>query len=135
MSNEVLSKRHKRLLSSLLFVLEQKLENIEHMLNHSPENASYSIDQDLTNQQKEYLAAACKELKKVMKQVVDKLELNKRKFSQAQYISTIQSQMWENISDAFSDKLKGYGKKVVSDAKETDQYIQSISDQIDKLRV
>lgn len=135
MSNEVLSKRHRRLLSSLLFVLEQKIEDIEHVLNHSPENASYSIDQDLTSQQKEYLASICIELKKVMKHVVDKLDLNKRKFSQAQYISTIQSQMWENISDAFSDKLKGYGKKVVSDAKETDPYIQMISDQIDKLKI
>ena len=135
MSNEVLSKRHRRLLSSLLFVLEQKIEDIEHVLNHSPENASYSIDQDLTSQQKEYLASICIELKKVMKHVVDKLDLKKRKFSQAQYISTIQSQMWENISDAFSDKLKGYGKKVVSDAKETDPYIQMISDQIDKLKI
>lgn len=135
MSNEVLSKRHKRILSSLLFVLEQKIEDIEHMLNHLPENASYSIDQDLTIQQKEYLAAACKKLKKIMKHVVEKLNLNKRKFSQAQYISTIQSQMWENISDAFSDKLKGYGKEVVEGGKHADQSIQEIADQIEKLKL
>ena len=105
------------------------------MLNHYPENASYSIDQDLTILQKEHLTAACKELKKVMKHVVEKLNLNKRKFSQAQYISTIQSQMWENISDAFSDKLKGYGKEVVEGGKHADQSIKQLADCIEKLKL
>ena len=135
MSNTVLSKRHKRLLSSLFFVLEQKTEAIEHMLNHSPENASYSIDQDLNEAKKEELIRACEELKKIMTLVAGELGLSKRKISQFQYISTIQSQMWENISDVFSDNLKGYGEIVVSDAKETDKYIQLISDQVDKLRI
>lgn len=134
MSDNKLSKRHKRLLSSLLFVLEQKTEAIEHMLNHSPENASYSIEQDLTSEKKLELARNCKELKQVMTLVAEELDLKQRKISQSQYISTIQSQMWENVTDAFSDKLKGYGQEVVTKGKVADPFVQQLSDQIDKLR-
>ena len=43
--------------------------------------------------------------------------------------------MWENISDVFSDKLKGYGKEVVEGGKHADQSIQQIADQIEKLKL
>ena len=133
MEAKTLTQRHKRLLSSLFFVLEQKTEAIEHMLNHSANNASYSIKQDLSDQKKEQLSNACKALKHELRNVADKFDLNKRNISQYQYISTIQSQMWENVTDAFSDKLKGYGKEVVSKGKEADPYIQNLSDLIEKL--
>ena len=59
--------------------------------------------------------------------------VKKRQISQSQYISTIQSQMWEYISDAFSDKLKCYGNQVVSNAKQIDPFIKELSDRIEKL--
>ena len=129
-----INKRHKRLLSSLFFVLEQKTEAIEHMIHHSASNASYNIDQDLSDEQKAALRSACLQLKEALNEISQKLDLSKRKISQSQYINTIQSQMWENISDAFSDKLKGYGKDLIKSAKGTDQYIQLLSDKIDSLR-
>ena len=55
MVNASLSKTHKRILTTLLFILEQKTENIEHMINQPAENASYSIKQDLDEKEKEAL--------------------------------------------------------------------------------
>lgn len=130
-----ISKRHKRLLSSLLFVLEQKTESIEHMLCHSPTNASYEIRQDLDDQKKSELINSCAQFKDVMYHVVENLDLPARTISQTQYINTIQSQMWENVTDAFSKNLKGYGNEVASSASRADPFIQKLSDQIDKMKV
>jgi uncharacterized phage infection (PIP) family protein YhgE len=129
-----ITKRHRRFLSSLFFVLEQKAEAIEHMLLHPAENASYVIKQDLNEEQKVKLRSACTELKEALTEISQKLGLSRRKISQSQYINTIQSQMWENISDAFSDKLQGYGSDMIESAKITDQYIDLLSEKIDKLR-
>lgn len=123
------------MLSSLFFVLEQKIESIEHMINHNPENATYTINQDLKEYEIHALREECSKLKETIHNVAVELDLPKRNISQYQYISTIQSQMWENITDVFSDKLKGYGKNLVSDAKPVDPLIQKIADQIDKLRI
>lgn len=135
MTDIKISKRHKRLLSSLFFVLEQKIESIEHKLNSPTENASYTIKKDLKEYEMHALKAGCSELKKEISRVSTDLDLPKRTISQFQYISTIQSQMWENISDAFSDNMKGYGKSMVSDAKPVDPYIRELSNLIDKLRI
>ena len=135
MQNLDISKRQKRLLSSLLFVLEQKTESIEHMLTHAPENASYDISQDIGLEKKKRLLEYCAQLKRSMENVAKQLNLPKRAISQVQYINTIQSQMWENVTDAFSINLKGYGEDVIKKAKSADPLIQQLSDDIDKLKV
>ncbi|MCG8309746.1 MAG: hypothetical protein MI975_20290 [Cytophagales bacterium] len=135
MEKITISKRHKRLLSSLLFVLEQKTESIEHMLRHAADNASYCIAQDLEDPKKKELIDSCARLKQVMREVSEQLDLPKRVIGQSQYISTIQSQMWENITDAFSGNLTGYGEGVMSSAGYADPFIQKLSDQIDKLKI
>ena len=134
MENTNLSDRHQRLLSSLLFVLEQKTESIEHMLLHPEENATYHIEQDLQESEKKRMLESCSDLKASLKDVGNQLGLKKRAISQRQYISTIQSQMWENISDAFSSKMKGYGKTLVGSAKQTDPLIEMLADKIDQIR-
>ena len=135
MSDKQISNRHKRLLSSLFFVLEQKIEAIEHMINHTPKNATYEIHQDLEVQQVQYLKNQSSKLKEKLAEVSNMLRLKSRKISQSQYITTMQSQMWENISDAFSDKLKGYGQGVVEGGKQADQLIHQIADEIDKMKL
>ena len=135
MAENKISKRHKRLLSSLFFVLEQKIESIEHMIHHTPDNAAYSIKQDLKEYEFHALTENCTQLKNTIREVAMELDLPKRNISQYQYVSTIQSQMWENISDAFSDKLHGYGKNMVSNAKSVDPLIQKIAHEIDNLRL
>ena len=135
MSDKQISNRHKRLLSSLFFVLEQKIEAIEHMINHTPKNATYEIHQDLEVQQVQYLKNQSSKLKEKLAEVSNILRLKSRKISQSQYITTMQSQMWENISDAFSDKLKGYGKELVDSGKKADPLIEEIADLIDQLKI
>lgn len=135
METAALSKTHKRILGTLLFVVEQKVENIEHMILHTSENASYFIEQDLSEESKEQLLSKCKAIKHQIYQMSATFEVRKRKISQAHYISTIQSQMWEHISDAFSDKLKGYGDKLRSDAKIVDPQIKILAEMIDQLKL
>jgi len=130
-----LSKTHKRILGSLLFVLEQKVENIEHIIYQNPENASYLIGQDLKEYEKKQLIENCKKLKEKIDIVAREFNLKKRKIDQFQYIQTIQSQMWEHISDAYSDKLKGYGERLRKDAKAVDPSIKKLSDIIDQLKL
>ena len=130
-----LSKTHKRILGSLLFVLEQKIENIEHILNHNPENASYNIGQDLKAYENQQLMEHCAKLKEKIKEISSTFNLKKRTINQYQYVQTIQSQMWEHVSDAFSDKLKGYGDGLRSDAKKVDPFIKELSDIVDRLKI
>jgi len=130
-----LSKTHKRILTSLLFVLEKKIENIEHIINHHPENASYVIEQDLKEDESQQLLENCNNLKTKIDEVSRKFGLRKRSINQFQYIQTIQSQMWEHISDAFSDNLKGYGEKLKRDARQVDPDIKELSDIIDQLKL
>jgi hypothetical protein len=135
MEKPALSKTHKRILSTLLFVLEQKIELIEHMIQHPAENASYAIEQNLAEDAKTRLLQTCKSLKTDIHEMSIKFELRKRSINQMQYINTMQSQMWENISDAFSGKLKGYGENIQSDARFVDPFIKQLSEKIDKLRL
>lgn len=135
MNKITLSKTHQRLISSLLFVLEQKLERIEHIINQVSENGSYIIDQDLTEQEKTRILRACFELKNLLMNTSVDLNIKRRHISQIQYINTIQSHMWENVIDAFSDKMTGYGNQVKAKAKTIDPYIQKISDLTDQLKL
>ena len=130
-----LSKTHKRILSSLLFVLEQKVENIEHILNQNPENASYFIEQDLPKDEAKRLLNHCEALKVKIDEVSRHFGIKKRSINQYQYIQTIQSQMWELIADAFSNNLKGFGDQLRKDAKMVDPYIKELSDTIDQLKL
>jgi hypothetical protein len=130
-----LSKTHKRILASLLFVLEQKVEHIEHILNQNPENASYIIEQDLPKEEAKRLLTHCQALKVNIDAISRQFGIKKRSVNQYQYIQTIQSQMWEHIADAFSDKLKGFGAQLRQDAKEVDPFIKELSDVIDKLKL
>ena len=135
MEKITISKRQKRLLSSLLFVLEQKTESIEHMLNHNTSNASYDIIQDIDLKHKDRLLNYCAQLKQKMQSIAELLDLPRRQINQVQFINTIQSQMWENITDAFSSNLKGYGEDVINKAKYADPFVQQLSDEIDKLKI
>ncbi len=135
MENQELTKTHKRLLGSLFFVLEQKIESIEKMITHPSINASYIIEQDLSQSGAEELSEACREIKSQIARLSEQFDIKKRVISQRHYIETIQSQLWENISDAFSDKLKGYGNKVQRDGGMLDPYISKIAEKINELKV
>jgi len=135
MKNITLTKRHKRLLSSLFFVLEQKIEAIEHVIKSPKDNASYMIEQDLDTEKLKRLSENCTDLRASLDLVSEKLQLSKRKISQSHYIQTMQSQMWESISDAFSSKLKGYGNELIESARKTDPDMEIIAEKIDQLRL
>ena len=135
MENVHLSKTHTRILGTLLFVLEQKIEQIEHIIRQPEDNASYTVEKDLKEYEIHQILANCEKLKVSISRVAEKFCIKKRKINQYQYISTIQSQMWEHISDAFSDKLKGYGEKLKSDARQVDPHIQELSDIINQLKL
>lgn len=130
-----LSKTHKRLLGSLFFVLEQKIESIEHMITHDRENASYIIEQDLSVSEIKHLAETCRDIKAQIFRLSEQYGIKKRVISQRHYIATIQSQLWENISDAFSDKLKGYGKQIQTDAKNLDPLVAEIAAKINEMKM
>jgi chromosomal replication initiation ATPase DnaA len=130
-----LSKTHTRILGTLLFVLEQKTEQIEHIIRQPAENAAYTVEQDLKDYEIYQLRQNCEELKKKINRISAHFGIKKRKIHQYQYISTIQSQMWEHISDAFSEKLKGYGEKLKTNAKQVDPFIQELSETINLLKL
>jgi hypothetical protein len=130
-----LTETHKRLISSLFFILEQKTENIEHILRQTPENASYFVKQDISEDDKKRTLETCAQLKRAIDKSSSELSLKKRRISQAQYINTIQSHMWEHISDAFSYRMTGYGDRVASKAKVVDPFIKKISEIIDRLQL
>jgi hypothetical protein len=135
MENVHLSKTHARILGTLLFVLEQKSEQIEHIIRQPEENASYSVEKDLKAYEIHQLIQNCQELKMKISSIAEKFGIKKRKIHQYQYISAMQSQMWEHISDAFSDKLNGYGEKLKTDAKQVDPFIQELSEIINQLKL
>ena len=130
-----LTETHKRLISSLFFILEQKTESIEHIIKESSENASYVINQEIPENRKKQILNACGRLKELIQQTSNELGLKKRKISQVQYINTIQSHMWEHISDSFSNKMTGYGEKVVARSKMIDPYMQQIAEIIDEIQL
>jgi len=130
-----LTRTHQRILANLLFVLEQKVENIEQIINRNPNHASYTIAKDLDKSDIYRLLDSCAKLKEKISRMYSDIDLKKRTVDQYQYVNTIQSQMWELVSDAFSDKLKGYGEKLKSDAKNIDPYIDELSEIVNQLRV
>ncbi len=135
MEKTILNKTHQRLLGSLLFVLEQKTEHIEHIIKNSRENASYIVEHDLDETTLTQALDNCTKLKEKIAQVSDKYSIRKRKINLYHYVNTIQSQMWEHISDAFSDKLKGYGEKIRKEAQQVDPDISELSRLIDNLKL
>lgn len=135
MNNIELSNVHKRLISSLLFIIEQKEEQIVHFLTQPKENSSYILEKDLTEEEVDRLLKTCSQLKETVNCIASELGIRKRIIHQRQYISTIQSHLWEHVSDAFHDKMAGYGKEVQENAKMVDPYIQQLYDLVAQLRV
>ena len=135
MEKTILNKKHQRLLGSLLFVLEQKTEHIEHIIKNSKENASYFVEHDLDESSLAQTLDNCSKLKEKIALVSEKYNIPKRKINLFHYVNTIQSQMWEHISDAFSDKLKGYGERIKKEAKKVDPDISELSILIDNLKL
>jgi hypothetical protein len=134
MEQSPLSRTHQRLLGSLLFVLEQKTEQIEHILRQSSDNASYRIEQNLSEPKVRQLSVVCEALKEKIGEVAKTFAIPKRRIQQYHYLQTIQSQMWELMVDSFSDKLKGYGDKLKAEAKQVDPAIQALADLVDELK-
>ena len=130
-----LTRTHQRILANLLFVLEQKVENIEHMIDCNSKHASYTVVKDLKEHDISSLLDICSQLKEKISKMYHDIELKKRTVDQYQYVNTLQSQMWELVSDAFSDKLKGYGEKLRSNAKIIDPYIDELSQIVNQMRV
>ncbi len=130
-----LTRTHQRILANLLFVLEQKVESIEQMINCNPNHASYAIVKDLEKPDIDRLLDSCSQIKEKISKMYGDIDLRRRTVDQYQYVNTIQSQIWELVSDAYSDKLKGYGEKLKSDAKSIDPYIDELSEIVNRLRV
>jgi hypothetical protein len=130
-----LTRTHQRILANLLFVLEKKVESIEQMINCNSSHASYSIVKVLEQNEIYRLLDTCSQLKKNISRMYSEIELKKRSVDQFQFVNTVQSQMWELVSDAFSDKLKGYGEKLRSNAKSIDPYIDELSQIVNQLKV
>jgi len=130
-----LTRTHQRILANFLFVLEQKAGSIEQMIKCKSNHASYTVVKDLSEREISRLVDLCSLLKEKISGMYNDIELKKRTVDQYQYVNTIQSQMWELVSDAFSDKLKGYGDHLRSNAKIIDPYIDELSQIINELKI
>ena len=106
MGEIILTARHKRLLSSMLFVVEKKIDDIETILHKSSDHSSYRILHDIEDEKEKKILLALKNAKEKINEIVKKYGIRKREIMVSSYIPTIESQMWEMLTDSLSSSLK-----------------------------
>ena len=134
MNEHKLSGRYKRLLASMLFVVEKKIDDIESLINKKPEHATYRILIDIDQDKLNSIRASLVNARDKIGFMVNKYHIKKREIHASSYTPTIESQMWEMITDSLSRSMKGYGKDIVEEAKLVDQDISDLMSIIETFR-
>ncbi len=132
MKQKVLSKNHKRVLSSSLKIVEKSIDEIKYLLNE--EVSSFTkIEMDLNNTQINELITTIDTIKRKLVEFIKKYGLENEDYSFQQILHAKKSYLWTVLCDTNSTKLDSYGMFNNDLRDEFDEDINTLLNIIDRL--
>jgi hypothetical protein len=129
-----LTENHKRAVWATLMAIEKRADEIYALLEGMPESSTYSIENDLNEEESAQTMARIGEIKKSIHDLCIRFELDKQVTPLSRMISTSRSVMWENILDTDTKKLQNYGAFLNEDEavilQQNLQYLLSLTEQL-----
>lgn len=131
-----ISENHKRVIGSTLKLTENRLIQIEQILNRADRTAHESAQtfiSDIDEQQQEEITKNLHELTIELIQLKDKFDLDTPTLSMRNMVHSYAVMMWEELLNTSSHNLKGYGQMDEENAKILDAQIKKMVDVIERV--
>ena len=121
-----LNENHKRVISTVLGLLEKDLTLIEIYIKYAPCGSMYKIVNELTLQEKEYVLSSIKLLKESISEFANKFDLQPTEENMHGIIRGNCAINWANMCDIEPKRLNSYGKVGLDICAELTQKIEEI---------
>ncbi len=108
-----LSESQTRSIHSTVHVVEEKLRDMEALvyftLQHREKGVQVTLEHDFTSKELQMFQQRAREIKEVLSRIVQTYGLEQESVSLKHLISTKAAFIWEDVSGAGFDRLKGHG--------------------------
>lgn len=132
-----LSNSQLRSIQSIVHVVEEKLRNMEALvyitLEHREKGIQVTLEHDLTPEELMAFQHKVIEIKKTLKKIKDTYGFPAEQASLKRLITTKAAFIWEDITGASFDSLKGHGKVDESLRKEYETLFERLTQLTDEL--
>jgi hypothetical protein len=125
-----MNEAHIRSLKATVQVVEEKIQEIEVLLDHHSKipNAALEIIDDLTSGERQMLIHQIAKMRQLLKEYRSCYGLNDhRERSLKGIISVKASFLWEELSGATFDRLQGYGSTAAADRSKYEQQLEAMT--------
>lgn len=125
-----LNEAHIRSLNATVQVVEEKLQEMEALLEHhaKPKKAALKIVDDLTERERALLETQIDQMRELLAEYqTDYALTGHEEKSLKGMISVKASLLWEELSGATFDRLQGYGKTGAADRNKYEQHIEAMT--------
>ncbi|RYG53920.1 MAG: hypothetical protein EOO01_03040 [Chitinophagaceae bacterium] len=130
-----LSESQKRSIQSTVHVVEEKLRDMEalvyYTLQHREKGVQVTLEHDFTSKELQIFQQKAREIKEVLTKIVKAYGLEPEKISLKHLISTKAAFIWEDVSGAGFDRLKGHGEIDESLRKEYETLFNDLTGLVD----
>lgn len=133
MNYKELPDNYKRSLTSVLFLIEDYVEDIYDELTKEKDRYLFQIEKDLDKAEIEEIIKVLNQIKKEILLLKQKYNLSPVKISFYQFINSKKSKIWEMLMDSKSERMKGYGKLEVDFIDEYDNDIVNLLNLVELL--
>jgi|DewCreStandDraft_4_1066084.scaffolds.fasta_scaffold30176_2 predicted glycosyl hydrolase (DUF1957 family) len=133
MNYKELPENYKRSLTSVLFLIEDYVEDIYNELTQEKDRYLFQIEKDLDKAEIEEIIKVLNQIKKEILLLKQKYNLSPVKISFYQFINSKKSKIWEMLMDSKSERMKGYGKLEVDFIDEYDNDIVNLLNLVELL--
>lgn len=133
MNYKELPDNYKRSLTSVLFLIEDYVEDIYNEFTQEKDRYLFQIEKDLDKAEIEEIIKVLNQIKKEILLLKQKYNLSPVKISFYQFINSKKSKIWEMLMDSKSERMKGYGKLEVDFIDEYDNDIVNLLNLVELL--
>lgn len=132
--NIYLSETQARSLSSSLIVVEKSLLELEDMLQNSNNSCCNVLIKDIDDETLANNISAIREAKRYICELAKKYGTHEEKLSLQRIINAKRAKIWEVLTDALSEKSKGYGTIAKKYADEYDSDITMLLEMVNEIK-
>lgn len=125
-----LNEAHIRSLNATIQVVEEKLQEIEALLEHhaKPKKAALEIVDDLSERERALLETQIDQMRELLAEYQADYALTGHEEKSLKGMITVKaSLLWEELSGATFDRLQGYGKTGAADRNKYEQHIEAMT--------
>lgn len=123
----LLTENHRRAVSSALNVVEERIDKIEMFINNIGKTISYTIENDLNEEENRLVLKRCDLVKKAIEAIYVKYKLAAHTILLSGFLTTTAAFNWKDLEETDTKSLLRYGEFISEETKfEIEKDLKSI---------